>query len=382
MIVKTAFQQKLPSPLLFRFLEGISTFFMPIGFIWFGGDFSSSLFLIYILHFISSFIYHMYPSPLTYYLDISLINLMIMERGYLKTQNLWVYVLCLISMWIEHVKSHKTVLHRAGIVCLLGNISPLYLYFWVMTGIFYLCSSEYLEEYPLLSSLTCVLYHFYLGLLSAIEVEMYYPSSSNPLSHFLRYLFYFLFLCQFSLNLTRDPKHLRSILSFLTAVVLSPWSMYQIHHQLQMEEYKLFQEESSQVFMLLFYLAYVVVDTGFGILYYPQYFPFLEGWVHHLATTLFVSYYLLRPPFRVLCCMNMIIETSGILLFLSRIFHHVRWIQKLKRVLFYDMFLLFRIIIPTMLIIYYYSFYNMFVLFVYMSTTAVNLYWFVRLSQK
>jgi hypothetical protein len=101
-----------------------------------------------------------------------------------------------------------------------------------------------------------------------------------------------------------------------------------------------------------------------------------------LATTLFVSYYLLRPPLRVLCCMNMIIETSGILLFLSRIFHQIRWIQKLKRILFYDMFLLFRVIIPTMLIIYYHSFYNLFALFAYISTTAVNLYWFVRLSSQ
>ena len=194
MIVKTAFQQRPLAPFLYRLLEGISTICMPVGFVCFGGDIYSGLFLIYMLHFIASFLYHLYPSPLTYYLDISMINLMIMERGYLKTQNLWVYALCMLSMWIEHVKSHKALFHRVGIVCLLGIVSPLYLYCWVITSILFLCSSEYANEYPLVASMTCVLYHVYLGLTSALEVEMYYPLPTNPFSQWIRYLFYFLFL--------------------------------------------------------------------------------------------------------------------------------------------------------------------------------------------
>lgn len=387
MIVQTDFNpQLIRRPFYYRFMEGISTFCMPIGFLWAGGKITSNLFLIYILHSMISLCFHIFYSPLTYFLDTSMINLLIMERGYLLSQNLWIYILCLTSMFLEKKKSHQMVILRVGFVCILNyhkNISQIYLLLWFVTLIFFIVSCKYAQiNHFILTTTTCIMYHIYLGLLSSVEVEYYIDKETTNLHVFSRYCFYFLFLSYMMTNLTRNPKRLCSILSFVTALCLSPISMFQIYSQLTMKEFKLYQDEY-QTSILLFYLAYVFIDIIMGIFYYNQYFFLLDGWIHHIGTGISVFYYIMvNTEKQIIPCMSMIIETPTILLCLSRILYDVQWIQKLKKILFYKMFIIFRIIIPTMLIIYYHHFFDNFSYFIFSSTTSLNLYWLMKLSKK
>lgn len=163
---------------------------MPMGYIRGGGEVYSMLFVIYVLHFGASFLYHVYPSTLTYLCDTSMINLMIMERGYLKTDNKMVCIVLMATMLMERVKSHKWVVVRAGLVCLLGDISTMYVSMWLIVAMCYATSVGCVQDYQFLSSLTCALYHLFLGFLSAIEAK------KTVIQGDLSFIFYSFFISQ------------------------------------------------------------------------------------------------------------------------------------------------------------------------------------------
>lgn len=189
-VYEIEFQQQRPlASFSYRLVEGITSLMMPLGFVHGGGEVISVLFVFYVLHFMASFRYHVHPSALTYLCDTSMINLLIMERGYLKTKNMMVCVVLMASVLMERVKSHKWVVVRAGVVCLLGDISVMYISMWFMVAMCYGSSVGCAIGFPFWSSLTCALYHVFLGFLSAIEVGMYPEYSNNP----WRLVCYFLF---------------------------------------------------------------------------------------------------------------------------------------------------------------------------------------------
>ena len=169
---------------------------------------------------------------------------------------------------------------------------------------------------------------------------MYEGEITNTSDGFLRYCAYFLFLSFVMTRMTQNPKRLRSILSLTTALVLSPLSFLVIYREVWFGE----SGEQIQYLMANCYLAYVVVDLLVGMVYYPEYFTFLEGWLHHLGTFLFVHYgYYLNPLKRTRVCVQLVVETPSIILFLSRVLYDVPWIQKMKKTFFYLIFSSFNI---------------------------------------
>jgi len=359
------------------FFEGFSTFGMLSAYLYRGGDATSFLFWIYVAHFLSSFAFHMCPNKWTRFLDMSMINLMIMERGYLKTQNIWIYYFCLTSMLLEPLPHEIMVMTRAAVVCAQGQTTFVYMYFWVIVAVFFIESCKFQDQGDRLwTMLTCVLYHIYLAAISALEVPMYVEEITNTTDGFLRYCAYFLFVSYVMTRITKNPKRLRSILSLMTALVLSPLSFLEIYTEISSGHHN----DEIQFFMANFYLAYVMVDLLVGMLYYPEYFSFLEGWLHHLGTFLFVYYgYYMNPMKRTRVCVQLIVETSSIFLFLPRVFYDVSWIQRMKRIIFYPSFFMFRIVVPIFIVIYLQLLNDVYDFLIFGSFTLLNFYWLVKM---
>jgi len=376
------------TPFIFGFLEGITTLCIPIGYLLARGDWTIFLFWVYLAHFAASFLNHLFPTKTTYFLDIAMINLMVMERFYLITGNVWVYVFFLGTMLFECEVSSLPMIIRVIASMLLfahGQFSFFYIYLSVIIAVFYFLSIKFQQEEDIImATFTCVLYHLYLGILSMIEVGLYDKSITNTTDGFVRYCSFFIFIAHVMTNLTNNPKRLRSILSFTTALVLSPLSIHQIWKQVEHGRIETFQGDIQiQYSMHVFYLAYVCVDTFVGLVYYPEYFTFLEGWTHHICSALIVIYYnFFKSENRVLICMNSVIEISSILLFTSKIFYDVEWVQKVKKKLFFNMFLFFRIIVPTMIVVYFYRLVDAIGYFFYASFTLLNLYWLIKISHR
>lgn len=365
------------------FFEGLTTFGMLSAYLYRGGDATSFIFWIYVAQFLASFAFHIFPNQWTRFLDMSMINLMIMERGYLKTQNVWIYYFCLASMLFDPIPPEIMVMARVAVVCAQGQTTFVYMYFWAIVAVFFIESCKFQEQGDRLwTMLTCVLYHIYLAAISALEVPMYVQEITNTTDGFLRYCAYFLFVSYVMTRITNNPKRLRSILSFMTALVLSPLSFYEIFRQIQYGgRVGLFHGDTQiHYFMTHFYLAYVVVDILVGMIYYPEYFTFLEGWLHHVGTFSFVYFtYYHNPDKIMLTSIYLIVETSSIILFLSRIFYDVPWIQNIKKIFFYPIFVVFRIIIPTFLIFYLYRLCDGPSYFIYGSSTLLYIYWLMKM---
>lgn len=360
------------------FSEGISTLGMSLAYLYIGGDATSFLFLIYLVHFFASFAFHICPNKWTRFFNISMINLMIMERGYLKTKNVWMYYCCLGSMLIDPpIPQEIMVMARAAIVCVQGQTSFVYLYLWAVAAFFYLGSCKFQKnEDRLWTMLTCVLYHIFLAATSALEVSMYAEEITNTSDGFLRYCAYLLFISVIMTRVTTEPKRLRSILSLITALVLSPMSLLVIYKEV------LFGEgyEKIQYFMGHFYLAYIMIDLLVGMVYYPEYFTFLEGWLHHIGTSFIVYYgYYISPIKRKRVCVLLIVETSSIFLFLSRVLYDVPWIQKIKKKIFYPSFLLFRIVVPIYIVLYLNLLCDIYDYLIFSSFTLLNVYWLIKM---
>jgi hypothetical protein len=382
------FQERAFPPFFYGFLEGITTLSMPIGYLLAGGDWTHFLFWIYLIHFVVSFLNHLFPTKLTYFLDLSAINLMVMEREYLITKNLWVYVFFLLTILIEHEVSSFSIVARVFAFIFSfsnGQFSFVYIYLGVLVFVFYFLSIEFQRQDNMgMATFMCVLYHIYLGILSVIEVKLYDKSITNTTDGFVRYLSFFIFIAQFMVRLTENPKRLRSILSLITALVLSPLSIHQIWKQVQHGRIETYQgDEPIHYVISFFYLAYVIVDTLVGVIYYPKYFTFLEGWLHHFCSAFIVIYYnFVKPETRIVMCMNSIVEISSILLFISKIFYDVDCVQRIKKKIFFNVFLFFRIIVPTMIVVYFYRFYDCFGYCNYALFTFLNLYWLIKISHR
>lgn len=198
MNTKTLFQERsFKTPLLYRILEGVTTFSMPLGFIIGGGNVRSILFLVYVIHSIFSLCFHLFPSELTYWLDVSTINLLIMERWYNFNSIIWTYPLYLATMFYEFPKSHIGIIVRVIIILILSRISSIY--YWCLWAIcFFTFAQSYqymLKRNAFKTIITCCLYHIYLGCICSIEVSYYNRENNICLwEQILRYFFYFVFI--------------------------------------------------------------------------------------------------------------------------------------------------------------------------------------------
>ena len=465
-------ERPFTTPFLYRFFEGLTSFSMSIGFLVGGGQIRSSLFFFYLLYSLASFSFHLFPSELTYFLDISMIDLLTMERGYTTSHNLWIYPFYIAMMLAEKKKTQWGLMIRVGLVLIFTSIKSIYyICFWFISLLTFLQVCRYtLKKDVFRTTLTCclfhlyigcvsymetthynfdykqhriekllryyfflvfvfhtstlitdnkhhvncvltfitsvvltpfalyetwvqcktpsfqhmdalqedmVLYHIYLPVTSALEVAMYVKEITNTSDGFLRYCAYFLFLSFVMTRMTQNPKRLRSILSLTTALVLSPLSFIEIYREVFFGESG---GEEIQYFMSHFYMAYVVVDLSIGMIYYPEYFTFLEGWLHHIGTFLFVYYgYYVDPMKRTRVCVQLVVETPSIILFLSRIFYDVPWIQKMKKLFFYPSFFFFRIVVPTFVAVYLHLLCDVCDYLIFGSFTLLNLHWLIKM---
>lgn len=374
MKTKTLFQERsFKTPFLYRVLEGMTTLCMPLGFIVGGGSINSILFLFYIIHSMASLSFHLFPSELTYWLDISMINLLVMERGYNLCCSVWVYPLCLITMFYESPKSHVGCVIRTVMIVILSQTSSIYYWcMWIICLFTFLQSSNYMIKGDAFKTmLTCCLYHIYLGCICSIEISYYKSFSGNSclLEQFLRYCFYFVFIFYTFIHITTNPKYLNCIFSLTTSLVLSPLGFYEIRCQFLTPD--ILYKDSIQKDILLFYIAHCIMDMTIGYVFYPSYFKFLEGWCHHIMTSIFAIIFLWRDTM-IFFCFALVWETSTIFLNLSRLFPNV----KIFKHIFMYCFLFVRIILPTFFIIYFYPLSkDLGCLVSYILSTIVNSYW-------
>lgn len=386
------------APFAHRFIEGITTSAMPLGYLLAGGDWNSCLFLVYIIHSIASYFYHVYPSENTYFFHVEFINILITERVYAITGNIWIYMLCVCNVLFEPTRSHTFVIIYVFLFFSIyssytGDYTTFHNFFFSCVLIFYCFSCffhSFEDQYDTLSTLSTTLYHVYLGVASFIEVGMYQHNDTHTDDHIpilfigiIRCIGFFLFTFLMTTKLIQEPRRLRSILSCATAIVLSPLSVYVIIRQLLHSRNQALQDEAVHTFMTCFYLAYVASDMIVGGVFYPQYFPFLEGWLHHIGTTLAFSYsYFWFHQNNVVICMNCVIEISSIILCLARIFYDNPTIMRWKHKTFYHLFLWSRIIMPCFLLIYFFPLYSKIAVLFSLSMTSLNLYWITKMSHR
>lgn len=82
-----------------------------------------------------------------------------------------------------------------------------------------------------------------------------------------------------------SPKRLAWLLSafssFITAS-LSLSALYQLFEQAWVIENVLFADDRLSRFTATFFIAFLMLDLGFGMRYYPSQVQVLSGWVHHI----------------------------------------------------------------------------------------------------
>jgi len=283
----------------------------------------------------------LYRTPSSYILDITLIDIIINERiaTYIPVIGPIVFGTAIASniIYPPYPRHHNNIIIKGILGIVLAGLfyrEENIFYYWminVLTGSFFYISEWALQsQHRHLSALTCIYYHFGLGIVSYFEATSFHPQlPSNPVmvmtTSFLKYCSWFFYLFN---QVTRDKRldayQAQSILSLMAASFLAPIGIWEnIMFYVGGTGIEWIRQE-----LHLFYLAYVVADTYHGLKYYPQYFPLIEGWIHHVLTGLFVFYQLYNRQLRPIS-VGMIVELPSIILFSSRVFYpRLKWIKK------------------------------------------------------
>jgi hypothetical protein len=373
-------KRSFETPLFYCLLEGLTTSSMPLGFLLGGGHPMSYLFLFYILHALASCSFHLFPSKLTYLLDLSMIDLLAMERGYTKSHNVWMYPCYIAIMFAENRKTHEGLMIRMGLVVLAILIKSFYyICMWLLVLLTFLQSCHYASKKDVFkTTLTHCLLHLYCGVVSYMEAPHYdFEYQSGWTEKFLKYCSYLAFVYYTATFITDKKRQLNCVLTCFTSVVLTPLSLYETWAQFQTPTIR--HMDTLQEDMLLFYIAFCFMDMMMGYAYYPEYFKWMEGIFHHVATMMFASYFLWTDQ-KINFCIGLIEEFSSIFLNLYRLFPHIHLFKKL----FHVSFVLFRIVIPTFIMVYLPNISSgPASLSLYGSATILNIYWlFKQCSQK
>lgn len=200
------------------------------------------------------------------------------------------------------------------------------------------------------------------------------------LGPFICYCWLYIMVAFGAINTTLNPKRLRSVLTLVCSSVLTPLSFYQTIRQFQQPH--VIYKSVMQTHMILFYLAYCLVDTIFANVCCPEYFSLLEGWIHHISTGLGALYYLNHEK-QVAVCICFILETSTIVMSLFRIFYDKEWALFLRDNVFRIMFVIFRLVLPNYFMYYFYDLIaDSISLSMIGLNTAVNMYWLQKLCTK
>lgn len=176
-----------------------------------------------------------------------------------------------------------------------------------------------------------------------------------------------------------DTYRYQSIVSLLASSILAPYSLW--------ETYTFFMlgniSDSIRKQIHVFYLAYCLADAFHGLLYYPKYFTFLEGYTHHVMTGGYVLYCLYKNQFRP-CCLAMVVEVPSVILFSSRVFADNKVVRWCKKKIFPFLFIFFRIILLGFFTISSYRANDIGipVIGLYTGFSCLNLHWMFLLYKK
>jgi hypothetical protein len=177
---------------------------------------------------------------------------------------------------------------------------------------------------------------------------------------------------------------LQSVISFSAAIVLAPIGCYEVYkyftdYNNYINTYTINYEYRKQT--IIFYLTYTFADIVYGNIYYPEYFPLLEGWTHHLCSSLYATHCLYNN--NATSCLAMIVEIPSIILFSSKVFNTNRIISYLRKKIFPYVFITCRVIIFWYIVmdLYYKNLVKLpDVIFFYMFA-ILNLYWWVKIMK-
>jgi len=376
---------------VYRIVEGVSTGAMLTGMFPYAIKYPHLIFS-YAVHWIASIRYHMDRNPTTYYGDITLINIIINERLALHFQQSAPVVF--IGAILSNVVFPPSPLHHNSVIALatVGTIlcaisnpgrSGLYLTSFISTGIlFYLSTwAEKLGERRL-SMLLCVYYHLTLGIYSYLESSFYPLEGDRGLAtSLLRYISWF---CYVFSQTTRDKTMIafqyQSVVSLMTATILAPLGIWQTMACLTSIVPRLSESVSREIH--IFYLAYCISDVYHGMRYYPQFFPMIEGWLHHVMTGGYVLMCMSQGHY-LPCSVSMIVEAPSIILFSSRVFYGHPTIVWLKKKFFLPSFILFRIVFLGIITVWLYRSNEIGVSVVVFSMlfSLLNLHWIAKMLQ-
>ena len=178
-----AVKKGFPTPLLI--LEGVSTS-MFVGYLIGGGSVYCLLAFDYLLHWIISITYHVFPSPTTLFLDLHFIDLITMERLfclYGHQSIYWIFIVTLLS-GLNHVHRLAVFAKISTIVtvlCLRSSFTLLYYVSWVCSALLFLWSDVLIFEQKQSSVFIHTLFHISLGWTSMMEVDYYVQPDRNYL---------------------------------------------------------------------------------------------------------------------------------------------------------------------------------------------------------
>jgi len=392
-------------PLWCRWLEGLSTGSMFVSVAKYWNKFPL-LVMTYILHWPASIFFHLKNSKLSYDCDTTMIDVMINERIAMTHPLLGPPLIYLSSIFINIYFSStfpnhfflclKTVVGTLFYI-LLNSQKPdvytyassfVYLLASYLVSVFFIKTKSRLRN-VYLSSTFCILYHYFLGPYSASEFHFYLSSSSSDYSWIgiLRYMSWLSYGFHFIVRQlkTTEKYRIQSVMSLMAASVLAPVGLLEAGFFFAGKDMESLLGHRLQVHF--FYIAYGIMDTLYGNLYYPEFFPLLEGWAHHVLTSMFTLYNLyhgyLRP-----CSISMIVEVPSVVLFSSRVFKDNEVIRRLRQEVFPHMFVFFRIFLLSLMGMdcYRKGDGDISVLFVLFLFSTLNIYWisiiFIKKSSK
>lgn len=181
-----------------RCLEGLTTN-MLIGY-WYGHGkiVWTPLTWIYLLHWLASLQYHLFPSHTHFMLDHHMIDMVVMERFYMVVQSMWVYVLYLFilvsnsNQWHPLACGIKT-LAVTWYVYWIGRTHLLHLLVSILSCCFYIMGDTCLKHHYFRTKvLMHVAFHGCISYVAYLETPAYPPTP--PPMNFLRTGIHFLYL--------------------------------------------------------------------------------------------------------------------------------------------------------------------------------------------
>lgn len=378
---------------IYRVVEGGTTGAMFLSLMNYSSHYPHLLFC-YLIHWVASFFYHLYYTTPYYYGDITLINMIINERMALNNPTYApVVFLAAIASNVIFPPSpfhHYEIIARTvvgTVMCFITHPHDQFLYLMTLiaTGLFFWTSDwTYKIGERRVSVLFCVYYHLGLGLYSYLEAMYYYPKEgveSSVLTSLLRYFSWFCYVfSQTTRSGKKTPFQFQSVVSLTAASMLAPCGIW--------EAWALFTSgtglsEMMKREMLIFYVAYCLADIYHGLRYYPQFFPVIEGWLHHGLTGGYVLLSIYQKHY-LPCCLSMVVEIPSILLFSSRVFQGQPVIRWCKRHLFPPLFVFFRILLLGLITgkLFWSGEVGLPVVFFYLLFSILNGHWMLQMFAK